>query len=501
MASLYPTSLDTADSLYTAVNGLLTNLTADLSSVATTMSVKATAGAPATGVVTIKGEAIKYGTKTSTSFGSLTRGYDGTSPAQHFNNDEVDFSPIADHHNSLVQAVFALEAKLGTGTGAVKSGANTLSFGTGVPSIVGIVGDVYVRTDGTPGLSTIYYCTVAGNPATFVVEDNLSLYVPKSTLTTDGDLFIRSGGVVSRLGIGTNTQVLTVVGGAPAWAAALAGPPGPQGPPGPMANPMTTTGDIIYSSPGSTPVRLGIGTAAQVLTVSGGVPTWAAAGGGGTGPVSTGTVAVTIPGLAGSGDQKPGAPAASDDEFDTTSAGVPTGWTAFGAAVTSQDTNTSIKSHYHQKQALTAGDSWNGIFKAAPAVPFTVTCKASAAFPLITNPGVGLIISEANPPVKIAVVRFYAGASTLNIRNDVFTTLTGAPTAGTNTVVASPIIYLRLKVTSATNMDVSFSYDGFTFFLLVAAWNPGLAAVSQVALGVDPLSQPVDVAFDWIRFS
>ena len=43
-----------------------------------------------------------------------------------------------------------------------------------------------------------------------------------------------------------------------------------------MVNPMTTTADIIYSSSGSTPARLGIGSNADVLTVAGGVPTWAA---------------------------------------------------------------------------------------------------------------------------------------------------------------------------------------------------------------------------------
>jgi hypothetical protein len=43
-----------------------------------------------------------------------------------------------------------------------------------------------------------------------------------------------------------------------------------------MTNPMTTTGDIIYSSSGSTPARLGIGSTGNVLTVSGGVPAWAA---------------------------------------------------------------------------------------------------------------------------------------------------------------------------------------------------------------------------------
>jgi hypothetical protein len=48
-----------------------------------------------------------------------------------------------------------------------------------------------------------------------------------------------------------------------------------------MTNPMTTTGDVIYSSSGSTPARLGIGTAGQVLTVNSGatVPVWAVASG------------------------------------------------------------------------------------------------------------------------------------------------------------------------------------------------------------------------------
>ena len=50
-----------------------------------------------------------------------------------------------------------------------------------------------------------------------------------------------------------------------------------------MTNPMTTTGDTIYSSSGSTPARLGIGTAGQVLRVNSGAtaPEWAAPAGGG----------------------------------------------------------------------------------------------------------------------------------------------------------------------------------------------------------------------------
>ena len=48
-----------------------------------------------------------------------------------------------------------------------------------------------------------------------------------------------------------------------------------------MTNPMTTTGDIIYSSSGSTPARLGIGTTGQVVTVASGVPSWATPASGG----------------------------------------------------------------------------------------------------------------------------------------------------------------------------------------------------------------------------
>jgi len=59
-----------------------------------------------------------------------------------------------------------------------------------------------------------------------------------------------------------------------------------------MANPMTTTGDTIYSSSGSTPARLGIGTAGQVLQVNSGAtaPEWATPAAGGMTLISTTTI-------------------------------------------------------------------------------------------------------------------------------------------------------------------------------------------------------------------
>jgi hypothetical protein len=62
-----------------------------------------------------------------------------------------------------------------------------------------------------------------------------------------------------------------------------------------MTNPMTTTGDVIYSSPGSTPVRLGIGTANQVLTVNSGAtaPQWATPTAGGMTLINAGGTTLT----------------------------------------------------------------------------------------------------------------------------------------------------------------------------------------------------------------
>ncbi len=117
--------------------------------------------------------------------------------------------------------------------------------------------------------------------------------------TTLGDIEYRSAtaNTNTRLPIGTSGQVLSVSGGVPAWSTPTAG----------MTNPMTTTGDTIYSSSGSTPARLGIGSTGNVLTVAGGVPTWAAPAAAGAnwsllntgGTALAGSNTVTVSGISG----------------------------------------------------------------------------------------------------------------------------------------------------------------------------------------------------------
>jgi hypothetical protein len=68
-------------------------------------------------------------------------------------------------------------------------------------------------------------------------------------------------------------------------------------------NPETTLGDISFrSSTSNVNTRLGIGSTSQVLTVSGGVPVWATAGGGGFTSLATGSLSgasVTISSISG----------------------------------------------------------------------------------------------------------------------------------------------------------------------------------------------------------
>ena len=104
------------------------------------------------------------------------------------------------------------------------------------------------------------------------------------TTPADTDLVKDGASAIRTLGNGIDTSLVDLKGGTTGqvlkknsntdmdfvWSADSAG----------MTNPMTTTGDTIYASSGSTPARLAIGSSGQVLTVSGGVPTWANASAG-----------------------------------------------------------------------------------------------------------------------------------------------------------------------------------------------------------------------------
>lgn len=92
-------------------------------------------------------------------------------------------------------------------------------------------------------------------------------------MTTLGDMIVGvAAGAMARLAVGTNGQVVKVVGGVPAWSSDTG-----------FNNPMTTLGDVIYGGSSGTPTRLaGNTTAAKQFFsqtgdgVNSAAPAWAA---------------------------------------------------------------------------------------------------------------------------------------------------------------------------------------------------------------------------------
>lgn len=201
-----------------------------------------------------------------------------------------------------VDMVYKTSAATATAGGiAYGTGASTLNFSaagtTGQPALSGGSGAI---TFGTLGP------TVGGT---------------NQTAYTTGDILYASGtNTLSRLAIGSSTNVLTVVAGVPAWSAASGTGTVTSVAQSVSAFPMLTvsgspittsgtltltasgtTGDLPYCSAANTYSKLGIGSTGQVLTVVSGAPAWATASGGlggngvdGSITVSTNTTESTI---------------------------------------------------------------------------------------------------------------------------------------------------------------------------------------------------------------
>jgi len=101
----------------------------------------------------------------------------------------------------------------GAGSFATLGTAQTISGNKTFTGSVDLTGATATAATQVAGTNNTSIATTA-----FVTDaiTNAGGYV--DPLTTNGDIVIRSGGSTTRLGIGSNNQVLTVVGGLPAWA-------------------------------------------------------------------------------------------------------------------------------------------------------------------------------------------------------------------------------------------------------------------------------------------
>jgi len=140
-----------------------------------------------------------------------------------------------------------------TGQVLVATTGSAPSWGA-IPSTAAVTSFSAGTTGFTPSSATTGAVTLAGTLATTnggtgltSFTSNGAVYATSTSALTTGTLPIASGGTAGTTAASAFNNL----------------------------NPMTTTGDIIYEASAGTAARLGIGSTGQVLTVAGGIPSWA----------------------------------------------------------------------------------------------------------------------------------------------------------------------------------------------------------------------------------
>ena len=126
MAILYPTSLDTDDTLYALTNNAKTYLNGAMASSqgnngqAASIDVVDGSAFPTTaGFVLIGTELLSFTSRVSNKLIGITRAYGGTTAAAHANGSMVRLPVMAEHHNILADAIIAIETAIGVSGGII----------------------------------------------------------------------------------------------------------------------------------------------------------------------------------------------------------------------------------------------------------------------------------------------------------------------------------------------------------------------------------------------
>lgn len=183
----------------------------------------------------------------------------------------------------------------------------------------------------------------------------------------------------------------------------------------------------------------------------------------------------------------------NDDEFNS---GL-SGWTTLGSLDTA-DSNGDIKSHLHLLKDP-SGFQLDGIYKACPSIPFTVTLKVSDRIQL-SGREAGLFLAEAVPG------KLYTFGHTFDATWDsgVWTNRTTRTSfASGDPNFGHPNRYLRIVVASSTSITIQFSQNALIWTTAATGLNPlGGSTVGSVGIFITAFAADrAEGVFDWIRFA
>ena len=152
-----------------------------------------------------------FGQAVATSMADLLGGTTGQILSKASNTD-MDFTWIANDQGDITAVNVTSPITGGGSAGAVTVGIQDAS--TTQKGAVQL-------SDSTSTTSSILAATPTAVKSSY---DLAAAAIPKSTVTTNGDIIYGTGsGTVTRLGVGSTGQVLTVAAGVPSWATASAG--------------------------------------------------------------------------------------------------------------------------------------------------------------------------------------------------------------------------------------------------------------------------------------
>lgn len=192
----------------------------------------------------------------------------------------------------------------------------------------------------------------------------------------------------------------------------------------------------------------------------------------------------------------------NDDEFDQHGAGTPSGWTTFGSDSPVADTNTAY-SMLHMTCNSAGSTHINGIYKAAPSIPYTVTCHVADWNSYANFIKSGLVILDGTSTGKAVMVglTWNSGSSPdFGPQTAVFD-LTNWTTWNANlAAIGDWFPYLRFTVHAANNIDCLISRNGLSYYALQTGISY-LSNATYVGPALDPGTGVPDGYWDWIRFS
>jgi hypothetical protein len=196
-------------------------------------------------------------------------------------------------------------------------------------------------------------------------------------------------------------------------------------------------------------------------------------------------------GVPWSPDTPPETPSAYDDEFDAFA-----GWTTLGSIATLNATD--IPSCLHMAMTGSGTNTMNGIYKAAPATSFTVTCRISDKLVYTNYQQYGLMVTETSPGKVFAFGEGYVNG--LCYEANLWTNITSRSENNALSGIGEVHPYLRLVVTSSSSVTCQSSLYGMVWQTLWTG-SPGLTPANVGLWLMGWGTPPLDAYFDWIRFT